>query len=300
MFGAILVEPEDGLPAVDREFFLGQHELYTKGRLGQEGHHAFDVEAMKREEPTYVVFNGEAYAFTDDRHGPLHAETDERIRIFFANGGPNLVSSWHAIGNVWSHLYRDGDLLSEPARYVETTPVAPGTVTAAEIDTPVPGPIKIVDHALSRAARRGALGVIDVGGEPNPDVYDGGEEPEAVDGTGADRSFDGWMADVDNYDGVVDATGTDRVTVSVGAPGNGGAFGFDPAAVEISTGTTVVWEWTGEGGMHDVSHDGGTFASELTDEAGHTFEHPFDDTGTFKYACTPHEPLGMKGVVVVS
>lgn len=99
-FGAILVEPEEGLPAVDRELYLGQHELYTKSDLGQQGHHAFDMEAMKREEPTYVVFNGQAYGFTDDGLGSLHPERDERVWVFFTNGGPNLVSSWHAIGNV--------------------------------------------------------------------------------------------------------------------------------------------------------------------------------------------------------
>lgn len=176
MFGAILVEPEEGLPAVDREFYFGQHELYTEGEVGEEGHHAFDWDAAADEDPTYVLVNGEAYGFTEDgAHGPLTAERDERIRVYLANGGPNFTAAWHPIGNVWSELYRDGDLLSEPARYVETTPVAPGTVVAGEMDTPVPGPIKLVDHALSRVVHRGRLAVIDVEGEPNPDVYD--EDP---------------------------------------------------------------------------------------------------------------------------
>lgn len=107
------------------------------------------------------------------------------------------------------------------------------------------------------------------------------------------------MTDVGNYEGVVDATGTDRVTVVVGAEGNGGAFAFDPAAIAVSPGTTVAWEWTGDGSFHDVAHDAGAFHSELTDEAGHTFTHTFQARGVYKYACTPHESLGMKGVVVV-
>lgn len=172
MFGAILVEPEEGLPEVDRELYFGQHELYTIGDAGEEGHHEFDFDAMEREEPTYVVLNGEAYGYTENgQHGPVTVQQDERIRVYLSNGGPNLLSSWHAIGNVWTNLYRDGDLVSDPAKYVETTPVAPGTVTAAEIDTPVPGPIKIVDHALSRVARKGAMAVIDVEGEEDSDIY---------------------------------------------------------------------------------------------------------------------------------
>jgi len=172
MFGAILVEPEDGLPEVDRELYFGQHELYTKGGPGQEGHHAFDMDAMRAEEPTYVCLNGEAYAFTGNGYGPVTVDKGERVRIFWANGGPNLISAWHGIGNVWETFYRDGDLVSEPDRYVETAPVAPGTVAAAEIDTPVPGPIKLVDHSLSRVVHKGMLGAIQVEGEEEPEIYD--------------------------------------------------------------------------------------------------------------------------------
>ncbi|MFB6233875.1 MAG: copper-containing nitrite reductase [Halopenitus sp.] len=172
MFGSLLVEPKEGLPEVDHELFFGQHELYTTGEVGEKGHHEFDMEAMKQEDPTYVVFNGEPYAFTGDRYGPIDVKKGDDVRVFLSNGGPNLLSSWHPIGNVWSKLYRDGDLVSDPARNVETTPVAPGTVSAAKMDTPVPGPIKMVDHALTRAGRRGALSVINVKGSAEPEVFD--------------------------------------------------------------------------------------------------------------------------------
>ncbi|RKD97129.1 copper-containing nitrite reductase [Halopiger aswanensis] len=172
MFGTILVEPEEGLPEVDREFYLGQHEIYTDGEVGEQGHHAFDFEGMKTEDPTYVVFNGQAYGLTEDGVGPMEAETGETARVYFANGGPNFTSALHPIGNVWRNYYRDGDLLSEPDRNIETAPVAPGTTTVGEMEFPVPGPVKIVDHALTRAGRRGAMAVIDVEGEENPEIYD--------------------------------------------------------------------------------------------------------------------------------
>jgi halocyanin-like protein len=108
------------------------------------------------------------------------------------------------------------------------------------------------------------------------------------------------MSDVGNYEGVVDATGQSEVSVTVGAAGNGGNYAFNPPAVQVDPGTTVVWEWTGEGQQHNVlAEEGGEFESELTGEAGFTFEHTFDSEGVVKYSCTPHRTLGMKGVVVV-
>jgi halocyanin-like protein len=130
---------------------------------------------------------------------------------------------------------------------------------------------------------------------------DGGTatETESSDGGGGTASFDGWMENVGNYDGVVDETGSDAVTVAVGAEGNGGAYAFDPPAVRVSSGTTVVWEWTGQGAQHNVAADGGGFESDLSSEEGFTFEQTFSESGTYTYVCTPHQTLGMKGVVVV-
>jgi halocyanin-like protein len=116
---------------------------------------------------------------------------------------------------------------------------------------------------------------------------------------GGTPGFDGWLSNVDNYDGVADETGSGEVTVAVGASGNGGNFAFDPAAVRVSTGTTVVWEWTGQGAQHNVAADGGGFESGMSAEEGYTFEHTFSEVGTYEYVCTPHRTLGMKGVVVV-
>ncbi|MFB6166019.1 MAG: halocyanin domain-containing protein [Haloarculaceae archaeon] len=113
--------------------------------------------------------------------------------------------------------------------------------------------------------------------------------------------FGGWLSDVGNYDGdVVDATGESQVTIDVGAQGNGGNFAFDPPAVKVDPGTTVVWEWTGQGGGHNVVGENREFTSgDIVAEAGHTYKKTFQEKGTVKYYCEPHRPLGMKGVVVV-
>jgi halocyanin-like protein len=115
----------------------------------------------------------------------------------------------------------------------------------------------------------------------------------------AQSGLDSWLEGVSNYDGVVDKTGSSEVTVEVGAAGNNGSFAFGPAAVRVDPGTTVVWEWTGKGGSHNVAAEDGSFESEMTSSSGHTFEQTFEETGVTKYACTPHEAMGMKGAIVV-
>lgn len=115
--------------------------------------------------------------------------------------------------------------------------------------------------------------------------------------TAQEDPYDGWFDDVDNYEGTSDFRGEETVTVTVGA-GDDGLL-YDPPAIAIDEGTTVVWEWTGEGGGHNVVESDGEFESEIVDDDGHTFEHTFEGAGIFTYVCTPHEALGMKGAVAV-
>ncbi|MFC7018403.1 halocyanin domain-containing protein [Halomicroarcula sp. GCM10025743] len=117
--------------------------------------------------------------------------------------------------------------------------------------------------------------------------------------TAADVDYGGWFADTSNFDGTVDRTGQSSVTVSVGTSGNGGAFAFDPPAVHVDPGTTVTWEWTGEGGAHNVVAQDDSFRSgDPVGESGTTFERTFESPGTTKYFCSPHDSLGMRGAVV--
>ena len=131
----------------------------------------------------------------------------------------------------------------------------------------------------------------------------GGGEQDATSAPAATSSgsdeFGGWFDNVSNFDGVVGKTGQNEVSVSVGAKGNEGNFTFAPPAIRISTGTTVVWEWTGKGGQHNVVAESGTFESKLVAEEGNTFKHTFEESGTTRYSCEPHRSLGMKGGVVV-
>ena len=113
-------------------------------------------------------------------------------------------------------------------------------------------------------------------------------------------SVDEFLSQTDNYDSIVDETGSDSVTVDVGVEGNGAYYGFGPAAIRVDTGTTVTWEWTGQGSTHNVvARHGADFESEQKSKAGATYTQTFDEPGTVLYVCVPHEGIGMKGAVVV-
>jgi nitrite reductase (NO-forming) len=170
MYGLILVEPEDGLPPVDREFYVMQGEIYTDVPYGQHGSAEFSVEKLLNERPEYFVFNGSVGALT--KLHPLHTKVGETVRIFFGVGGPNFTSSFHVIGEIFDRVYALGGVLSTPLEGIQTTSVAPGGAVIAEFKTKVPGDYTLVDHALARA-ERGLLGVLRVEGPPNPDIYNG-------------------------------------------------------------------------------------------------------------------------------
>ncbi|RLM37233.1 halocyanin domain-containing protein [Haloarcula sp. Atlit-120R] len=112
---------------------------------------------------------------------------------------------------------------------------------------------------------------------------------------------DEWLVESSNFDGtIIDRTGTDTATVTTGAEGNGGGFAFDPPALKVSTETTVRWEWTGEGGPHNIVSKGdGPLDSELVAEDGSAYQHTFEETGTYLYSCKPHQGLGMRGAIIV-
>lgn len=173
MYGMILVEPEEGLPEVDHEFYLGQNEVYIQGNAGDQGMQDFDFDKMKREDADYVLLNGEVGALSDGGAiGPMKVQKGETARVYFVNGGPNLTSSFHPIGNVWTKAWREGAIASEPERFVQTMTVGPGSCAIFEMDFPVPSTIHLVDHALSRVESKGFGGAIVVEGEEDKDIYD--------------------------------------------------------------------------------------------------------------------------------
>jgi nitrite reductase (NO-forming) len=179
MYGMILVEPEGGLPKVDREFYVMQGELYTAQKHGTTGENEFSLEKLLAEQPEHLIFNGNHDALTKTHR--MEAKVGETVRIFFGVGGPNATSSFHVIGEVFDRVYSMGDLTSPPLKNVQTTTVAPGGATMVEFKVEVPGRYVLVDHALSRM-EKGLAGFLYVTGEPNPEVFQTSSKPDAASG----------------------------------------------------------------------------------------------------------------------
>lgn len=125
--------------------------------------------------------------------------------------------------------------------------------------------------------------------------------PAAAAGRAAaqEDGYGDWFGDVSNFDGTEDMRDRDAVTVEVGPNGNNV---YEPAAVRVSPGTTVTWEWAQ--GSHNVAvesaPDGADWSGDDSIETPeYTHEHTFEEAGVYLYFCTPHRSLGMKGAVVV-
>jgi nitrite reductase (NO-forming) len=167
MYGMILVEPPEGLPKVDREFYVMQGDLYTSHAKGTKGHHEFSDQRAGDELPTYYTFNGAVGALTKENR--LKAKVGETVRVYFGVGGPNKVSSFHLIGEIFDKVYAEGSI-SSVRRDVQTTLVAPGGSTIVDFKVNYPGKYLLVDHALSRVAK-GIGAELEVTGPADSAIY---------------------------------------------------------------------------------------------------------------------------------
>lgn len=166
MYGLILVEPKEGLPKVDKEFYIVQGDFYTKGKKGAQGLQPFDMDKAIAEQPEYVVFNGHVGSIAGDN--ALKAKAGETVRMYVGNGGPNLVSSFHVIGEIFDKVYVEGGKLIN--ENVQSTLIPAGGAAMIEFKVDIPGSYTVVDHSLFRAFNKGALGQLKVEGDENPEI----------------------------------------------------------------------------------------------------------------------------------
>lgn len=171
MYGLILVEPPEGLSPVDYEYYVMQGDFYTTGKYREKGHQPFDMEKAIDEHPTYVLFNGKEGALTGDQ--ALTAKTNQKVRLFVGNGGPNLISSFHVIGEIFDKVQPEGGTVAQ--HNVQTTLIPSGGAAIVEFHTDVPGSYVLVDHSIFRAFNKGALGILKVDGPENKAIYSGKE-----------------------------------------------------------------------------------------------------------------------------
>ncbi len=171
MYGLILIEPAAGMPKVDHEFYVMQGDFYTTGKYREKGAQQFDMEKAIDERPTYVLFNGAEGSLTGDK--ALSAKTNQNVRMYVGNGGPNLVSSFHVIGEIFDNVRYEGG--SNVQHNVQTTLIPAGGAAIVEFHTEVPGSYVLVDHSIFRAFNKGALAILKVEGPENKSIYSGKE-----------------------------------------------------------------------------------------------------------------------------
>jgi nitrite reductase (NO-forming) len=172
MYGMILVEPEEGLSKVDREYYVMQGEIYTEQPNGTKGELTESVDKLLAETPEYIVFNGAADGLS---RKPLRADTGETVRVYFGVGGPNKTSSFHVIGEIFDKAYPLASVTAAPMSDVQTITVPPGGAAVTDFKVDVPGKYILVDHALSRL-EKGLKGVLQVSGEERAEIFRPHEE----------------------------------------------------------------------------------------------------------------------------
>ena len=217
MVGMFIVDPEEPLPEVDHEWGIMQSEWYV-GEPDANGEAPFDADAMFDEEPRFVTFNGRTDALTGDNS--LKMGVGERGRIYFVNEGLNLDSNFHPIGSHWDLVYPEA--ATHPSNRVirgsQSTLVVAGGGTVVEIDGLVPSTIILVDHALVRTFYKGAIGLLVVEGDANPEIFSvpgaatdqggGGDEESGADAASGETLFAATCAACHGQEGVgVDGLG---------------------------------------------------------------------------------------------
>jgi nitrite reductase (NO-forming) len=308
MYGFVLVEPEEGLPAVGKEFYVVQSEIYTND--DKPGHKSFDMVRADKADPQYVVFNGSVGALLKDQ-API-ATQNESVRIYVGNAGPNLISSFHVIGQIFDKVYREGDLLSPPARSLQTTLIPAGGSAVVEFTPPVPGTFLLVDHAIFRL-HHGAAGSINVHGQENAEVFEPKTPrnmvPMSEDAHLGHSSHETLPPAKPAADSGVhfamsgpgpEPKATNGMTIKM-LPGSGiwkkGPMQtFGPKTVTIKAGQSVIFKNADVGMAHSVFGEKGEFASPML-APGATFEKRFDQKGVVHFQCAPHP--WMKGTIVV-
>ena len=172
MYGMIYVQPKKPLPKVDHEYYVVQGDFYTDADFGTKGLQPFSMKRAIDERPSYVVFNGSALSLVGDR--ALKAKVGETVRLFVGNGGPNLVSSFHVIGEIFDRVYTEGG--SKMQENVQTTLIPAGGSAIVEFKLDTDGTYILVDHSIFRTFNKGSLGMLKVEGPSRKDIYSGKQD----------------------------------------------------------------------------------------------------------------------------
>jgi len=163
MFGMVIVEPEGGLPPMENEFFIVQHEWYL-GPQGEVSSYAKANQAAPA--PDFVMFNGAAFQYKDN---PIQIPTGEEVRLFVLDVGPSIDSSFHIVGTIFDNVIKEGIHLergNEGNWGSQAVDLSPAQGAVIELKAMEDGLYPMVTHAFNFPGR-GAVGLLQAGdGEP--------------------------------------------------------------------------------------------------------------------------------------
>lgn len=293
--GMIVVEPRDQFELEkelgrepDLRVYLVQHEVYSNGR------DFFDGKAQ------YVMFNGEAFRYAYD---PIKARPGDYVRFYYLNVGPNMTSTFHAVGGIWDYMYYQGN----PRNVMvggQSTVTGPTDSWVIEWEMPdEEGSYLLVSHAFGTQAIKGAVGSILASHDHERDTVVRSEGPTRAAHDEPKRVIRPFGVGSEEVDRPHVTHSMERRTY-IEMVGNS----FYPARQEVAIGTEVTFvnedvfdkldgELTGRHNAITIQADGDEpFASpELLH--GETWSVTFTEPGTYRYFCTLH-PY-MIGEIVV-
>ncbi len=309
MYGAILIEPAGGLRQVDHEFYVGQSEFYTGGDVGTPGLQSLDMNSMMHEDPTYVLFNGKMKSLEGDN--ALQAKVGDRVRLYVVNGGPNLISSFHVIGEIFDRAWQAGAIASPPLEDVQTILVPPGSAAVVEFKVDVPGDYKLVDHSIIRVSK-GAVGTIHVTGPNDPSIFNSLSGITGAAATGHD------MAPMSPTAAPTQAPATPTAAATqppATAPAGANSVVmkdnlFEPKDLTVKAGSSITFDVTNEGKVpHNmrIADASGSYTSKDSVVTAPEIVMPGKKAtltwkpagpGTYKFECELH-PEQMTGTITV-
>jgi nitrite reductase (NO-forming) len=158
MYGAIIVQPEKPLPAVDNEYVLVGSEWYLNGD-GIDGPASLDMAKARARLADWVTFNGYANQYVTH---PLTADPGETTRFWVVAAGPTNNVNFHVVGTIFDRAWVNSDMKSPPQQGVQTVVVPAGGGAVFDVKIDDVGTYPVVSHAFADVDL-GQVGILKVG-----------------------------------------------------------------------------------------------------------------------------------------
>jgi nitrite reductase (NO-forming) len=158
MYGAIVVQPKEGLPPVDNEYVLVASEWYLNGD-GITKPASLDMAKARSMSPDWTTFNGYANQYVTH---PLTANPGETTRFYVVGAGPTLDTNFHVVGTIFDRAWVNADLTSPPQVGVQTVVVPAGGGGVFDVKIDDEGLYPFVSHAFAHVDL-GQVGLLKVG-----------------------------------------------------------------------------------------------------------------------------------------